>query len=641
MIALGQCVGEFEIVRLLGKGGMGEVYEARQSSPPRPVALKVLAPWLADSDEALERFWREAAVLAQLDHPAIVRIISTGRTADGLAYYTMHLVRGISLASLVRKSADSQPTTVAHAAGTPSGRAAVRSGSGRSSPPFALNPAGGDSLPGVVQEYRANRYAFVARVGAVAARALAHAHRQGVLHRDIKASNLMIDRHDHVYLVDFGLTRALDPGAAQSQPGAVRGTPWYMSPEQARGEDIDQRADLYALGVTLYELITQGVGPFTASRDNSAAVLAQVKAGQFMPLRTVNPAVPRPLEQIVTRAMQYKPGRRYACAEDMAAELEAFAQGVPPAPSRTKTGPSGGRGLFRPAWLAAAGIVLAVLVGVAVAHWLPGGSPDPDRRERAGEAGPARAEELEAHFRRPRELKTPLALLRTDLKPVRHLRLWGTGLLVPQDGNNGLLLNSGDEPRMVPTLIALDYVRDACFRFSAEVRQPITNDPNWPNNPVPSRNELGLFFGWPEKGSDPLARQRFFVVQLNEQPLRDWPRGRVIIGTGSLWKRQGAVGGGSEFIRGLPGPGALMPLPDRPGGPWHWHRLEVEVLNEEISVVVDDGPPGTFTVKGIKEATPRLKDQSLDPRGALGIWARNGRGYFRNVTVTALERVKK
>lgn len=101
MLQTQQRLGDFEIIRLLGKGGMGEVYEARQQNPERLVALKVLAPWLAENDEALARFWREAAVPAQLDHPNIVRIISTGKT-DKVAYYAMQLVRGISVAELVR-----------------------------------------------------------------------------------------------------------------------------------------------------------------------------------------------------------------------------------------------------------------------------------------------------------------------------------------------------------------------------------------------------------------------------------------------------------------------------------------------------------------------------------------------------------
>src|SRR5207249_1017684 len=107
-----------------------------------------------------------------------------------------------------------------------------------------------------------DRYRFVARLGAVAARSLAYAHRQGFLHRDIKPSNIMVDHHGHLHLLDFGLTRSLAPDSEGTQPGTVRGTPWYMSPEQARGEPVDQRSDIYSLGVTLYELATGGLGPF-------------------------------------------------------------------------------------------------------------------------------------------------------------------------------------------------------------------------------------------------------------------------------------------------------------------------------------------------------------------------------------------
>src|SRR5579871_5127583 len=111
MLQAQQRLGEFEIVRLLGKGGMGEVYEALQDRPHRRVALKVLAPWLAGNENALRRFWREVETPAQLNHPGIVRIISTGQT-DSIAYYTMHLVQGISLADLIRQARDASPPTV-------------------------------------------------------------------------------------------------------------------------------------------------------------------------------------------------------------------------------------------------------------------------------------------------------------------------------------------------------------------------------------------------------------------------------------------------------------------------------------------------------------------------------------------------
>src|SRR5262245_58817371 len=233
-----QRLGDFQIVRLLGQGGMGQVYEAQQLNPLRPVALKVLAPWLAENAEALQRFWREAEVPARLDHPAIVRIISTGET-EGTAFYAMQLVRGISLSDLIQRSRESR-TEVAAVATTPS--QGVQGTPGR-----AAGPLPGEAPPTALKSYRDNRCRFAARFGAVAARALAHAHQQGFLHRDIKPSNLMIDHHDQLYLVDFGLTRALQPGASSTRIGSIHGTPWYMSPEQARGEVVDERSDIYSL----------------------------------------------------------------------------------------------------------------------------------------------------------------------------------------------------------------------------------------------------------------------------------------------------------------------------------------------------------------------------------------------------------
>src|SRR5262249_6484725 len=162
----------------------------------------------------LRRFWRETEVLARLDHPGIVRIIATGQTPEGVAFYAMHLVRGLSLADLIPREvippqphSTPQPPTVALPAETLTDQRALR----HPAPPPAAEPP-------IRQEYRSHRYQVVARLGAQAARALAYAHRQGVLHRDIKPSNLMVDQHGHLYVLDFGLTRALCPDGQGTLP---------------------------------------------------------------------------------------------------------------------------------------------------------------------------------------------------------------------------------------------------------------------------------------------------------------------------------------------------------------------------------------------------------------------------------------
>src|SRR5205085_121249 len=147
--------------------------------------------------------------------------------------------------------------------------------------------------------YRQDRYAFTARVGSAAARALLAAHAKGVLHRDLKTSNLMLDEHGDVYLVDFGLARLLDPEEG-THPGGIRGTPWYMSPEQAEGGPLDVRSDLFSLGVTLFELCSGMVGPYRVDRRDGDAILRAVRGGRAVPLREVAPDVPERLERVIS-----------------------------------------------------------------------------------------------------------------------------------------------------------------------------------------------------------------------------------------------------------------------------------------------------------------------------------------------------
>ncbi len=365
-----QLLGDFHIIRLLGKGGMGEVYEAEQSQPKRRVALKVLAPWLAANDQALQRFWREANVPAQLDHPGIVRIFSTGKTANDVAYYTMHLVRGISLAQLLKLTQELPLTST-----KPMGKVHEATPTGGAAPDPEEQPAGGDEggLPPMAADYMSDRFQTLARIGAMAGRVLASAHQKDFLHRDIKPSNLMIDHYDHLYLVNFGLTRSLAAGSSETGCGQVIGTPWYMSPEQARGETLDARSDIYSLGITLYELATGGIGPFTADRGNNSAVLEQVKTGTQLPLRTLVPNIPPALERIINHCVHPRPQRRYGSALELALDLEKFLQDKPVSTKPRRWFAEGFP--WKKLGIGAAAVVAAAVLLVVGGLWQSGAGP--------------------------------------------------------------------------------------------------------------------------------------------------------------------------------------------------------------------------------------------------------------------------
>ncbi len=601
MLQAHERLGDFEIVRLLGKGGMGEVYEALQFNPERRVALKVLAPWLATDEDALQRFWREARVPANLDHPGIVRIISTGKTPEGVAYYTMHLVRGVSLAELIRRAnaaaaASDSPTRSLETVDTPS-TAAPPPDPLRSPAPVA------DSVPPCLYDYRHNRFVTVARIGVQAARALAYAHEQGHLHRDIKPSNLMVDVHNHVYLVDFGLTRALQPAGDGTQSGALVGTPWYMSPEQADGNTLDERSDIYSLGVALFELATQGLGPFTASRDNKQAVLAQVRAGQVLPLRTLAPGIPPALEQIILRAMQHKPKRRYASAADMAQELEAIL-GQPP--KRSAPVPRQLLHLDGRRWLGvAAGLVLAVLLVTGAVVYLNLRAPAVDDREAMPE-----------NLRRP-VLNLPLSLIKANHKPLWGEVVFGKGQWYVQPGQSGLNSPIGANP----TLLALADPKRPCFKFAVQLMQIKGNVRD---------HEIGVFFGWQRDAAGEFPR--LFVIQLDEFPTDKGAPPRIRIGTAWAVPAKGDRGEAIETFKPLPDKEkAAIPLSQVVA----WHTVTVWVQHEKVVVTVDNVPSVDFSMPWLRQADQHAA-ANLQPSGAVGIWTRNGPGLFKNATLTAL-----
>jgi serine/threonine protein kinase len=606
-------LGEFEIVRLLGKGGMGEVYEAQQDSPRRRVALKVLAPWLAENEEALARFWREAEVPAQLNHPHIVRIISTGQT-EGVAYYTMHLVQGISLAEMIRSSRSlcaptvSQPDQLEQ---TPSAAA----------PPAAAHeeaPDGGavEGIPSLCLAYLDDRYRALARIGVMVARALAYAHSRGCVHRDLKPANIMVDQHDHAYVMDFGLTRALEPDGVYSTPGNITGTPWYMSPEQARGETVDHRSDIYSLGVTLYELATQGTGPYPGTRQRREAVLAQVEAGQLLPLRSLAPNIPPALERIILKAMSYRPQRRHADAGQLAQDLERFLE--QPSPSTTGQGDQPPQRRSKAKLLGGAFALLALAaLGVFIARGGIGGTAPPPGKGDVGNTSDENELAVPKDYPdqlRNRPWKVSQALFTVEHAPVWHRSLAGTGQFMRQSDRLGLTSPSKDEH---PTLIALDDdPKRRWFEFAVEVNAPLDQR---------GKYRPGVFFGWRKTTS------RFFVVEVDEHPLGAYPNGVARIGTLRLIEGGGAEPPSSDF-RWLVGEKGLVPLPKNQD----WHHLLVRAVDDRITLTVDGLNSSHFTMDWLGQNHPD-DVVSLNPRGALGIWAFNAPfAVFRNASVTAL-----
>jgi serine/threonine-protein kinase len=301
-------IDHFVVERKIGSGGMGAIYAARDVALDRAVAIKILPDELAREPGANERFIREAQAQARLSSPHVVQIFYIGRLPADIGSITaaMELSPG-------------RPGSI------PSGQAVGRPSApddARGSLYFAMELIDGESLEGPLDRSQKLDPEVARKLMIQAARGLDDAYRAGLIHRDVKPGNLLADRAGNLKIADFGLAKPRDPNLSLTKEGAIMGTPYYMAPEQAMGETLDLRADMYALGCTFYHLLS-GEPPFDG--PNPVAVMAKHLKADARPLREVWPAVPSPLAVIVERLMAKTPAARFAAYADLIAALEAAA----------------------------------------------------------------------------------------------------------------------------------------------------------------------------------------------------------------------------------------------------------------------------------------------------------------------------
>jgi len=311
--------GDYEIVREIARGGMGVVFQARQVSLNRPVALKMILAGQLANDTDVRRFYTEAEAAAHLDHPGIVPIFEVGQH-EGQHYFSMGFVEGQSLAQKI---------------------------------------AGGPLPP-------LEAAALMVKV----AEAIEYAHQRRVIHRDLKPANILLDQSGNPRVTDFGLAKKLEGDSGLTGSGQIMGTPSYMPPEQAGGKrgEVGPAADVYALGATLYALIT-GRPPFQAS--TAMDTVLQVISDEPVPPRRLNASVPLDLETICLKCLEKEPGKRYVSAAALGEDLRRYLAGEPILARPVGRAERTWRWCRRNPAVAslAAGVVLALVLGTAVASF--------------------------------------------------------------------------------------------------------------------------------------------------------------------------------------------------------------------------------------------------------------------------------
>ncbi|MGK7297173.1 MAG: protein kinase domain-containing protein [Candidatus Wenzhouxiangella sp. M2_3B_020] len=270
-------IGPFEIVEELGRGGMGVVYKAREESLQRFVAIKMLGHPLVDNDSVVQRFMREARAVADLNHPNLVQVFRVDKH-EQQPYFAMEYVEGESLKTLIQRERRMQPTR-------------------------ALQ---------ILKEV---------------AMGLAAAHEKGVVHRDIKPENIMLTKYGGVKVVDFGIARVDEPGTRLTTTGVGLGTPSYLSPEVCMSQDVDQRSDIFSLGVVLFEMLT-GETPFKS--DSPFELMTKVVEAKVPDIKTLNPNVDEGIRKILAKMIAKRPKLRYQKCDELISDIEDYRAGRMP-----------------------------------------------------------------------------------------------------------------------------------------------------------------------------------------------------------------------------------------------------------------------------------------------------------------------
>src|SRR5437867_7237521 len=298
----------YEILQILGEGGMGAVYKAMDRELSRPVALKVIRPDLAGNQAILDRFKQELLLAREVTHKNVIRIYDLGE-AEGMKFITMEYVEGKDLRTLINEK----------------------------------NKLAPEEAVEIMQQV---------------CRALEAAHSVGIIHRDLKPQNIMRDKSGRILVMDFGLARTLE-GDGMTQTGALVGTMDYMSPEQALGKDLDQRSDLFALGLIFYELLT---GKMPYKSESVVASLLKRTQQRAVPVLTHDPTIPSVLSNVVSKCLEPDVNLRYQTSSEILADLEAWQGGRAAATLQFPTGARPWGQTLPWHWIGGFGAVLLVVI---------------------------------------------------------------------------------------------------------------------------------------------------------------------------------------------------------------------------------------------------------------------------------------